>query len=335
MTSNFKIFSSAQLKPTDITEASISLSAAKDNRGGLGKSVNIRYLGSTFSIQTPKMRSPFGLSKFDASKQAAFKGGQPQQTQQTQQTQESNQDGKWSLSLSFDVEGVKEDVLAKTTNFRDILEEFDQVILDKACSSDKNVTAWVGTKGGKPLSRDIIEDRREKGHSLHLGKTDATSGQTFPDTFRYKINEPMTAQGIPSKFPTTFFHHTDRTKPLVIDFNDPDAPNYATKVVPPNSYLISVAYASIWESSGKWGVRWVGQQVVVFPASAGPNLKICAIAVDPDEEEDPQDLDAAQEESPSVVVADTKNVTRGKSTVDPPTVDEEEDDADYEDEVAN
>jgi len=331
--SNFVIFSASQLKPSDMTEQNIVLSAPKDNKSGFGKSVNIRYTGKSFSIQTPKMRAPFGLSKFDASKMQ--KTGQPA----TVPAQESLQDDKWSISLAFDVDGVKEDVLAKTEHFKEVVEEFDNVLLDKACSTDKSVLSWVGQgKSGKQLSRDVIENRFVR--STFKGNT--VNDRTYPDTFRCKVTEPITKFGTENKYHTTFFHHSDRTTPLNIDFTNPNAPNYATKVIPQNSYLICVAYASIWSTQSNWGVRWTGQQVVVFPAVGGPNLKICAITVDPEEEDDQeqdQDQDGfnSNDNSNSHQPEAPKPTGRGKSTVDPPTVDEsnEDDEEDYVDEGEN
>jgi len=316
-----KIFNSSTLKVTDMNSTNIVLGTAKDNKSGMGKSVAIKYMGKSFNVQTPKMRSPFGLSKFDPSKMQKNSVNPPQSDET--QPQDTN---KWSISLSFDTDG-KPEVVDKISHFKNILNEIDSVLIDKGC--DKSASSWAGQgKAGKQLTKDQVETRNTAPSVFpFVDKKQSADGPVYPDTFRVKVSEPINTKGVENTYHTTFFHHSDLKTPLSIDFNNPDAPNYASKVVPPNSYLICIVYASIWSTAANWGVRWGGQQVVVYPSAGGPNLKICAIEVDPEDDDGDCDNGDNGDVLSPVPVVPVANA-RGTSTVDPPTIDES-DDEDY------
>ena len=266
-----------KLIPSDFTSSTIVIKEPKGN-ASQGKSCNLLFRGLHSSFQTCKMRTPFGLSKYDGPNNDDNGDSQ-------------NKAVKWSISLSFDDDEKTRDRL---NNMKECLLALDESVLEHAVT--ENGSKWSGknTKNGKLYSKETQESRCT-GPSVFKFKPKAGKlDSSFPDTFRAKINDTN------GKFGTIFFDgskkmeipdSTDPTKTIThplrlnINFTDPSSPDYATKIIQPNCHCIISVYPSIWATDSNWGVRWVAQQVVVFQAVSVFDNSICHLEIDPSDQE--------------------------------------------------
>lgn len=277
--SSMEIVNIVTLPEGTFNATTLTIGTPKKNSIGQGLSAPIKFRGKPLSLQTPKMRSPFGISKYE----------DPQN--QNQNTAPNGQEkDKWTISLSFDDNIDVPITESKSNKFLASLNDFDDALIDNGCK--ESCKELVGkNKQGKLLARDIVADRF--GPSVKVPTKQPESGTPYPNTFRVKLNTNTS-----SDYSTRFFN--PRGELLKIDFNDASSPHYYKIVVPNNSSCIVVAYPSIWSAAEKWGVRWVAQQVVVFPASKAMDFTVCQVnvpeedlenneAVDPEDSQDPED----------------------------------------------
>ena len=153
-------------KPSNVDSSKFSFGDVQVNQYG-GKTCKVKYDGEDFMFQTPRMRLPYGLGKYE----------------------EKDGDGnviKTKYSLDFSFSGYEEDDegVANKPKVRDLfnmMESLDELLIEK---SIENSAAWFGAddlneSAAKVLTREVVRYPRDK-------KTKKITDR-YPPTFKTKV----------------------------------------------------------------------------------------------------------------------------------------------------
>ena len=147
------------LLPKNVQVPNLKFSKVYQNKSG-GKSIYINYLGDRLTLQTPLMRTPFGVSDWS---NAEGNEGQPK---------------KYDLNLSF----VGMDDNARIKVFLDKMLELEEFVLDAAHNGSKEadpVKKWFPKTYTKEVLREFFTP------IVRFGKD--KNGQEMPPTMKFKI----------------------------------------------------------------------------------------------------------------------------------------------------
>lgn len=275
--SNTKSIQNTQFKYTDFLDndniSFLTLEKPKVNTvSKLGNSIPVKFRKGYFTLQLPKLRTPFGITFFDETTNNTNGNDQPRE-----QPNESSKEKRWTITLSLDED---EAFLKRNNDFKQVILDMDSQFIEEASKKDDIRSFFGKDKKGCYYGKEIIESKMV---SSIFKKQNKKDNSFYPDTFRTKINDKSA-----SKFQTNFYN--PKLELLSIDYTDLSSPNYCTKVVPPNSRCIILVSASCWATNASWGVRWNAQQVIVFPPTDQYDNSICHINPSVEDlEEDPVD----------------------------------------------
>lgn len=150
------------LLPNQIDLSKIKYGAVKTRPSG-GKSIYISHDSSAFIIQTPEMRSPFGLSKWDKT--------------------EKGSDGiekdsfKYDLLLGFDGKDTRENLAI----FFDKIEKLDEKLVTDAMDNSMN---WLGKK---ITSKEVAQELYTPLIRHSRDKATGEINDKYPPTFKMSV----------------------------------------------------------------------------------------------------------------------------------------------------
>lgn len=150
------------LLPNNIDLSKITYGAVKNLNSG-GKSIYISHNGSPFIVQTPEMRSPFGLSKWD-------------RTEKGSDGVEKNS-FKYDLLLGFDGRDTREIL----NTFYTKIEELDNKLIDDGMENSMN---WLGKKMN---SREVTEELYTPMIRHSRDKNTGEINDKYPPTFKLTV----------------------------------------------------------------------------------------------------------------------------------------------------
>lgn len=231
-------------------------SAATDNRGGKGKSVNVKYKSDPgalkpFYLQTPKMFNAWGL---DVS-QSKDANGNPEG------------DPKYYVRLSF---GSRNDSTPKNTKakFHSLMHGMDGE-LKKACVA--NSLKWFKEKP-ESLTEDVLNNLVNTQVKQSLGEDMEPDGQ-YPDNVRFRIP----------------FSNETQTFPNYVEVYDENGVRVKTDTVEEMSQVVMkkckivaiVMLSGVYIAGGKVGYNWRIRHMQVFP----PADALSGFAIQDEEDE--------------------------------------------------
>uniref|UniRef100_A0A6C0B3I5 Uncharacterized protein n=1 Tax=viral metagenome TaxID=1070528 RepID=A0A6C0B3I5_9ZZZZ len=182
-------------KPSNVDVSKFTFSDTQVNQYG-GKSCKVKYDGEDFMFQTPRMRLPYGLGRYE----------------------EKDGDGnviktKYSLDYSFSGYELNDDGDAgkpKVRSLFNMMEGLDKLLIKKTV---ENSYSWLGAddlneSAAKVLTREIIKWPRDKKTKKITDKYAPTfkAKMGFYDN-RFTVNafdaakEPISSDDLPSKCP--------------------------------------------------------------------------------------------------------------------------------------
>ena len=141
--------------PSKFDVSKVKFGSPKNLDNG-GKMISVNYDGKQFIVQTPKMRCPYGLNKWDNEK-----GGPP----------------KLSIDMSFGK--YEED--AKLGSFHEMMAELNRLFIKEALD---NSTAWFKKKYS---SADVIEALYTSLIKVSKDKTTGEPTNVYPPTFKMSV----------------------------------------------------------------------------------------------------------------------------------------------------
>lgn len=150
------------LLPNNIDLSKVTYGAVKNLASG-GKSIYISHNGNPFMVQTPEMRSPFGLSKWD-------------RTEKGSDGVEKNS-YKYDLLLGFDGRDTRE-VL---NTFYTKIQELDNKLIDDGMENSMN---WLGKKMN---SREVTEELYTPMIRHSRDKNTGEINDKYPPTFKITV----------------------------------------------------------------------------------------------------------------------------------------------------
>lgn len=148
--------------PNQIDLGKIKYGAVKTLPSG-GKSIYVSNNGSPFIVQTPEMRSPFGLSKWDKKEKAA---------------DGTEKDSfKYDLLLGFDGKDARE-ILA---TFYTKMAELDEKLIEDGMENSMN---WLGKK---MTSKEVVEELYTPQIRHSRDKNTGETNDKYPPTFKVSV----------------------------------------------------------------------------------------------------------------------------------------------------
>lgn len=150
------------LLPNNIDLSKVTYGAVKTLASG-GKSIYISHNGNPFMVQTPEMRSPFGLSKWD-------------RTEKGLDGVEKNS-FKYDLLLGFDGRDTREPL----NTFYTKIEELDNKLIDDGMENSMN---WLGKK---MTSREVTEELYTPMIRHSRDKNTGEINDKYPPTFKLTV----------------------------------------------------------------------------------------------------------------------------------------------------
>ena len=153
------------LLPQNINLAKVKYGAVKLLPSG-GKSIYISHDNSAFIVQTPEMRSPFGLSKWD-------------KTEKGSDGTEKNS-YKYDLLLGFDGRDSRENL----NTFYEKLEELDNKLVEDGMENSMN---WLGKKmTSKEVTQELYTPMIRHSRDKNTGEITDKYAPTFKLTVPFK-----------------------------------------------------------------------------------------------------------------------------------------------------
>lgn len=148
--------------PNNIDLSKITYGAVKTLASG-GKSIYISYNGNPFMVQTPEMRCPFGLSKWDRTEKGA-------------DGQEKNS-FKYDLLLGFDGKDTREIL----NTFYTKIDDLDDKLIDDGMENSMN---WLGKK---MTSREVVKELFTPMIRHSRDKNTGEINDKYPPTFKMTV----------------------------------------------------------------------------------------------------------------------------------------------------
>lgn len=247
------------LLPDNIDLSKITYGAVKNLASG-GKSIYISYNGNPFIIQTPEMRSPFGLSKWD-------------RTEKGSDGVEKNS-FKYDLLLGFDGKDTRE-VL---NTFFTKIDNLDKKLVDDGMENSMN---WLGKK---MTSREVTEELYTPMIRHSRDKNTGEINNKYPPTFK------LTVPYRDGKFQCDVYGP---------DNNEIDLSTLNSNGSLNGSKIIAIIQCvGIWVVGKKFGCSWKVLQMKVTPKSSIPKFAFKQIANDKvaDDEDDNDEEEVEGEE---------------------------------------
>ena len=152
-----KINMNQMMKPSEVNINKIEYSDIKPMGNSGGRQIYINYDGNLgMNIITPKMRLPFGISKF-----------------------EGDTSVKYSIDMSFDNMEENE----KNKEFYDLIQSVDEKIIADA-QKKTNCLAWLRKK---TVSEDVVKTLYTPSIKRSKDKETGEFNDKFPPTFKAKV----------------------------------------------------------------------------------------------------------------------------------------------------
>jgi hypothetical protein len=235
-----------------------------DNKGGKGKSVNARYNGKPFYLQTPKMFNAWGL---DVS-QKKDANGNPEG------------DPKYYLRLSF---GGKNGVQATKTKakFHALMNDMDKS-LRTACVD--NALKWFKEKP-ESLTDDVLSNMVATQVKQSVDSETMEPDGKYADNVRFRI--PFnTEEGVFSNYIEVYDEHGQRVKTNSVE-------EMSRALMKRSKVVCILRLTGVYIAGGKVGYSWRVCHMQVFPPADA--LSGFAIMNDNDEDESTPDVDGDEE----------------------------------------
>jgi hypothetical protein len=237
-------------------------SSPTENRGGKGKSVNARYNGKPFYLQTPKMFNAWGLDisqKKDAN-------GNPEG------------DPKYYLRLSFGGKGGIQPTKTKA-KFHKLMYDMDQS-LRGACVD--NALKWFKEKP-ESLTDDVLNNMVATQVKQSVDPETMEADGKYADNVRFRI--PFnTEEGVFPKYIEVYDEHGQRVKTDTVE-------EMSQALMKRCKVVCILRLSGVYLAGGKVGYSWRVWHMQVFPPADA--LSGFAIMNDNDEEEFTTDADDA------------------------------------------
>lgn len=227
------------IKITDLDLKKVSFSEPITNSYG-GVSVVLRYGGQPLMIQTPKMRLPFGLGKYEDK-------DDPTQV-------------KYSMDMSFagyELGSDDKPLVPAIRSFYEKLAELDNMLIEAAY---KNKDLWFPTLKSKFRGKDenVVRGVIDANHrpSIRESKRDP---DRYPPTVKTNIREYADKKTGQKVFAARFFDDDRNQIENILEFN-----------LPKQSEAIAILRVKVTFTQDKYGFAWDINQVRLFPAKTLP-----------------------------------------------------------------
>lgn len=279
-------------KISEIDFSKVTFSEPKVNNYG-GKGAMVYYEGEELLIQTPKMRTPFGLSRYE---------------EEDKVTKQKTGKVKYSIDLGFNgykddpANSVKADPEVKA--FYEFLQKMDQCVLREA---HKKHLLWLES----PDQPDIgaVKFLLRPSVKFSKDKTTKQPSDKYPPNLSCEV--PMWKTGLGTQF---FLQGgTEIAQDQLL--------NKSKEAIPDRSELKTILKAKVTFNGSKFGFKWVPVQAKVYPRST---LRAYAFRDDDDEEAPPSDEHEQSEAAGGSAPTNQVNDSESEQEADPLDEGEEE-----------